>query len=196
MIGLGKRKGICSFICSLYYCELGHGKTMDDRIGSMEIMSPTEMNLGVMLREEQIAPLTPLTRSAFRLRSFQREIQNLSLFPRLMCPGQNIYLGKRVFSLCELTCFRPWVMRNWYLNPFPLILNFLHMHFCCYLFTFWAGWTAPTQLVPLGSPWLWPSLPLGVFEPVLNPGSLEAVWARHAPAQFRQRSPAQGIRNL
>lgn len=97
------------------------------------------MSLGVMLREEQIASPTPLTRSAFRLRSFQREIQNLSLFPRLMCPGQNIYLGKRVFSLCELTCFRPWVMSNWYLNPFPLILNFLYMHFCCYLFVYLLG---------------------------------------------------------
>ncbi|CAN0506831.1 unnamed protein product [Rangifer tarandus platyrhynchus] len=32
--------------------------------------------------------------------------------------------------------------------------------------------------------------------PVLNPESPEAVWAWHAPAQFRQRAPAQGIRNL
>lgn len=72
MIGLGKRKGIYSFICSLYYCEFGHEKTMDDSISSMETTSRTEMRLGVMLTEEQITPPTPLMRSVLRLRSFSK----------------------------------------------------------------------------------------------------------------------------
>lgn len=81
MIGLGKRKDICSFISSLYYCELGSGKAKGDSISSMGTTSPTEMRLGVRPREEQIAPLTPLMRSVFRLRSFSKGDSEPEIFP-------------------------------------------------------------------------------------------------------------------
>ena len=51
MMGLGERKGICSFLCSLYYSELGHRKIMDDNISSMGTTSPPEVMPGAMLRE-------------------------------------------------------------------------------------------------------------------------------------------------
>lgn len=88
MIGLGKRKGIYSFICSLYYCELGHEKTMDDSISSMGTTSPTEMRLGVMLTEEQSNFPNSTNEECFKIEEFFKgRFRNLRLFLRLMCPG-------------------------------------------------------------------------------------------------------------